>query len=58
MRADHAAKSGVGFQVGVASQIGGIDYQAVVAYVAVVRDMDVDHKHAVVTNVSFVAKLG
>ena len=57
MRADHAAKSGVGFQMGVASQIGGIDYQAVVSDVAVVRDMDVDHKHAVVANACFITEL-
>ena len=57
MRTDNATEAGVGLQMVVASQIGAVDYQAVVTYVAVVGDMSVNHEQAIVSNACFVAEL-
>ena len=56
MRADNATEPGVGLQMVVPSQVGTIDYQTVVAYIAVVGNMSVNHEQAIASDACFVAE--
>ena len=56
MRSANATEAGVGLQMVVASQIGAINYQTVVAYISVVGDMSVDHEEAIVADLGEIAE--
>ena len=46
----------MGLQMIVPPQIGAINYQAVVAYIAIVRNVSVDHEQAIVADLGEIAE--